>query len=72
MRLLCEAVRRSFDQERIAAALREAYALNGPSGCPESGDPASCIANARLPADPAWRPPFEAGRCSLWREAFPR
>ncbi|NIM49014.1 MAG: hypothetical protein GTN62_04190 [Gemmatimonadales bacterium] len=69
MALLCESVRRGFNQERVADALRESYALNGPPACAAATDRESCVAGAQLPADAGWTLPFDAATCGTWVDA---
>jgi hypothetical protein len=69
MGLLCESVRRNFDEGRIGEVLHEAYALNGPAKCSAAADAGSCLAAVALPDTTGWTPPFEARTCSVWADA---
>jgi hypothetical protein len=69
MDLLCESVRRDFDQVRVGETLLEVYALDGPPKCSGTQDVGSCVANAVLPDAIGWDPPFDARTCSVWADA---
>lgn len=71
MRLLCDSVRRDFNQDRIAEALRETYALNGPSSCATAADQDSCMTSAQLPSTPEWTRPFDGTTCPAWANVIP-
>ncbi|HSG82594.1 MAG TPA: hypothetical protein VLC48_10110, partial [Gemmatimonadota bacterium] len=47
--LACEALMRDFDQQGIADALRENWALNGPARCADAPDQEACVATVEVP-----------------------
>jgi hypothetical protein len=69
MDLLCESVRRDFDQARVEETLLEVYARDGPPKCSGTQDVGSCVANTVLPDATGWNPPFDARTCSVWADA---
>jgi hypothetical protein len=68
--LACEAVYREFDEEQVADALRENWALNGPARCADAPDPQACMTTVTVPAVTGWLPPFDKTDCPDWPDRW--